>query len=89
MGREHHCPDDRHHQQGGHPDRDGIELGREVPHDEPTPGHEAGRGGGDRFRIKIWDALTGEVFYDSQPSDPEGADPTAAVNGGSIVIHDR
>ena len=52
-------------------------------------GHEGGRDGGDRFRIRIWDAITSEVLYDSQPGDPEGTEPTAHVSGGSIVIHDR
>lgn len=50
---------------------------------------EGGRGGGDRFRIRIWDALTGQILYDSQPGDPDDADPTAVLEQGSMVIHYR
>lgn len=41
----------------------------------------------DRFRIKIWDASTGTVIYDTQMGAGDGADPSTALGGGSIVIH--
>ncbi len=40
----------------------------------------------DRFRIKITDKATGLLVYDNQLEAPDGADPTAALGGGSIVI---
>ncbi len=39
----------------------------------------------DRFRIMIWDD-TG-IVYDTQRYDPDTADPTTVLGGGSIVIH--
>jgi hypothetical protein len=45
------------------------------------------KGGADMFRIKIWDKSTGSVIYDNQPGAPDTADPTTAVGGGSIRIH--
>jgi len=45
----------------------------------------AGGGGVDRFRIKIWS--DGGVIYDNQPGSSDGADPSTALGGGSIVIH--
>ncbi len=44
-------------------------------------------GSPDRFRIKIWDKLTGEVIYDNMPGQADDALPTTALGGGSIVIH--
>jgi hypothetical protein len=45
-------------------------------------------GAADRVRIKIWDMEDGNrVIYDSQPGDPDDADPTTQLGGGSIVIH--
>ena len=44
-------------------------------------------GGGDRFRIKIWDRATGAVVYDNQRGAAEDAEATTALEGGSIVIH--
>jgi PKD repeat protein len=44
-------------------------------------------GGPDRFRIKIWDKVTGSVIYDNQGGEPEDADATTTVAGGNIVIH--
>jgi len=42
----------------------------------------------DLIRIKIWDEVTGgTVIYDTQMGDPDDADPTTAIKGGSIVIH--
>lgn len=44
-------------------------------------------GSPDKFRIKIWDKVTGEVIYDNQLGAADDADPAAAIQGGSIVIH--
>ena len=45
-------------------------------------------GGADRVRIKIWAMEDGRmVIYDNQPGDPDEADPTTELGGGSIVIH--
>jgi len=41
----------------------------------------------DLFRIKIWDKTTDQVVYDNQIGADEGADPTTAIGGGSIVVH--
>ena len=42
----------------------------------------------DLFRIKIWDNATDEVVYDNQLGSSDDADPTTAIGGGSIVIHE-
>jgi hypothetical protein len=44
-------------------------------------------GSPDKFRIKIWDKASGEVIYDNQLGAVDTADPTTAIQGGSIVIH--
>ncbi|MCU0487070.1 MAG: hypothetical protein MUC85_13280, partial [Anaerolineales bacterium] len=44
-------------------------------------------GSPDKFRIKIWDKVTGEVIYDNQAGARDAADPVTAIGGGSIVIH--
>jgi hypothetical protein len=44
-----------------------------------------GGGGIDKFRIKIWGS-TGLV-YDNNVNNPDNADPTTSLGGGSIVIH--
>ena len=41
----------------------------------------------DKIRITLWNDLTGEMVYDSQPDAPEYADPITQIGGGSIVIH--
>ncbi|HZS08970.1 MAG TPA: lamin tail domain-containing protein [Blastocatellia bacterium] len=47
-----------------------------------------GGGGADRFRIRIWDKYNGDtIVYDNQINDPDSADPTTVLGGGSIVIH--
>jgi hypothetical protein len=47
-------------------------------------------GGADRFRIKIWNRNQGNaVVYDNQMGAADGADPTTALGGGSIVIHKK
>jgi hypothetical protein len=48
---------------------------------------QANGGGVDRFRIKIWYGSPGNVVYDNQMGAVDGADPTTALGGGSIVIH--
>jgi hypothetical protein len=51
-------------------------------------GQVNGGGGVDRFRIKIWDQNQGNgVVYDNMMGADDGADPTTAVGGGSVVIH--
>lgn len=38
--------------------------------------------------MKIWDKDNGDtVVYDNQIGATDGADPTTAISGGSIVIH--
>ncbi len=41
----------------------------------------------DSFRIKIWNAETGVVFYDNQLAASEDSDAATSLSGGSIVIH--
>ncbi len=43
-------------------------------------------GGGDKFRIKIWDKATSNVIYDNQMGAPDDADATQSLVG-SIVIY--
>lgn len=45
------------------------------------------KAGVDRFRIKIWDATTGQVMYDNQPGAANNADALGGIASGSIVIH--
>jgi hypothetical protein len=52
-----------------------------------TDGQQPGSDGVDRFRIKIWDRVSGGLVYDNQLNAPDSADPTTALGGGSIVIH--
>ncbi|HKZ48579.1 MAG TPA: hypothetical protein VJ397_07320 [Thermoplasmata archaeon] len=46
-----------------------------------------GGGGEDKFRMKVWDTFTGQVVYDNQMGQYDGADPSTTLGGGSIVIH--
>lgn len=40
------------------------------------------------MRIKIWDKNNGNaIVYDNQMGAPDNASPTAAIGGGSLVIH--
>ncbi len=42
----------------------------------------------DKFRIKIWDKDNGDaVVYDNNLNQPESAQPSTILGGGSIVIH--
>jgi hypothetical protein len=45
-----------------------------------------GGGGVDKFRIKIWNGNT--VIYDNNMGELENGDPSTALGGGSIKIHD-
>ncbi|GAA4401405.1 hypothetical protein GCM10023187_15560 [Nibrella viscosa] len=48
-----------------------------------------GGGGTDKFRIKIWQNNTeSAVVYDNNLGGSNDANPTTALGGGSIVIHD-
>lgn len=48
---------------------------------------EAGGGGADRIRLKIWNKSTGAVVYDNQMGAPDDADPVTSVDfSGAIVI---
>jgi PKD repeat protein len=46
-------------------------------------------GGGDvdKFRIKIWDILTGIIIYDNQLGVEDDGPLATAIEGGNIVIH--
>jgi hypothetical protein len=45
-------------------------------------------GGGDKFRIKVWDQNRGNaVLYDNQLGADDNADPATVLGGGSITIH--
>jgi hypothetical protein len=50
-------------------------------------GQLKGGGGTDKFRMKIWRLSDGGIVYNNEMSVPDGADPTAVIGGGSIVIH--
>ncbi len=50
-------------------------------------GQVTGGGGVDKFRIRIWDNLSGGLIYDNMLNAPESDEPTTALGGGSIVIH--
>ncbi len=51
-------------------------------------GNMPGGGGTDRFRLQIWDTNRGNaMLYDNQMGAADGAEPTTALGGGSIVIH--
>jgi len=41
----------------------------------------------DRFRLKVWNEVTGDVVYDNQMGDTNDSDATMEIGGGSIVIH--
>ena len=44
-------------------------------------------GSPDKFRIKIWDKATGNIVYDKILGGADDANPSTAIEGGSIVIH--
>lgn len=49
-------------------------------------GDQPGGGSEDKLRIRIW-SDSNSLIYDNQLNAPELAAPTAALGGGSIVIH--
>lgn len=52
-----------------------------------TDGQVNGGGGVDKFRIKITSKSGGGVIYDNQMGNPDTADASTAIAGGSIVVH--
>ncbi|HVT05503.1 MAG TPA: FG-GAP-like repeat-containing protein [Thermoanaerobaculia bacterium] len=54
-----------------------------------TDGDVSGGGGVDKFRIKIWDKVSGAIMYDNVMNGSDDIDAAApqAIAGGSIVIH--
>lgn len=49
-------------------------------------GDKPGGGGVDKFRIRIWSDSNG-LIYDNQLNAPDSDDPTTALGGGSIIVH--
>ena len=41
----------------------------------------------DRFRIKICDKATEEIFYDNQMGEADDSDAATVIGGGSILVH--
>jgi hypothetical protein len=50
-------------------------------------GQVNGGGGVDKFRIKVWDKISGAVIYDNQMGGADTDNPTTVLGGGSIVVH--
>ena len=51
-------------------------------------GQASGGGGVDKIRMKIWDKNNGNaIVYDNQMGASDSANPTTAISGGSIVLH--
>jgi len=48
---------------------------------------DGGKGGTDRFRIKIWETDSGTVVFDNQIGASDSASASNAISQGSIVIH--
>lgn len=46
-----------------------------------------GGGGTDKFRLKIWDKVNGNVIYDNQLGGGDNDHPRTEIGGGSIIIH--
>lgn len=49
----------------------------------------SGGGESDRFRIKIWEKLSGVVIYDNQLGKLDTGNDATALGGGSIIIHQQ
>jgi hypothetical protein len=49
------------------------------------------KGSPDMFRMKIWKTVNGvdQVVYDNQMGSIDDSNPTTAIGGGSIQIHDK
>ncbi|TFV97904.1 HYR domain-containing protein, partial [Algoriphagus kandeliae] len=41
----------------------------------------------DKFRIKIWETISGNTVYDNQLGSSDFADASTEISGGNIVIH--
>ncbi|RIA10584.1 putative secreted protein (Por secretion system target) [Flavobacteriaceae bacterium MAR_2010_72] len=41
----------------------------------------------DKFRIKIWNAITEDIVYDNQLGHADSEDPSTSLAGGSIMVH--
>lgn len=52
-----------------------------------TDGNSDGKSGVDKFRIRIWDKVTGDKVYDNQSGATDTDDPTTVLGGGNIVVH--
>lgn len=50
-------------------------------------GQVNGGGGIDKFRMKIWDRASGQMVYDNQMGAGDDAQPSTAIDKGSIAIH--
>ncbi|OGR02889.1 MAG: hypothetical protein A2511_08540 [Deltaproteobacteria bacterium RIFOXYD12_FULL_50_9] len=50
-------------------------------------GQQSDGGGIDKFRIKIWEAVSGTLIYDNQMGASDDADASLTIAGGSIVVH--
>jgi hypothetical protein len=46
-----------------------------------------GGGGTDKFRIKIWNKATSATVYDNNQGSGDDVQPSTALGGGAIVIH--
>lgn len=51
-----------------------------------SDGKQAGTGI-DQIRVKIWNPVTGQTVYDSQPGAPDNAAPATRLGAGSITVH--
>ena len=49
-------------------------------------GAVSGGGGADKFRVKVWEMVTGLVVYDNQIGAADDSDAATALGGGSISI---
>ena len=43
----------------------------------------------DKFRIKIWDKESENIIYDNEIGTEEDSEPSTAISGGSIIIHNE
>jgi uncharacterized repeat protein (TIGR01451 family) len=50
-------------------------------------GQQPGGGGTDKFRIKIWERLSGNILYDNQIGKDDAGNDATELGGGSIIIH--
>jgi hypothetical protein len=41
----------------------------------------------DGFRLKVWDADSGDVLFDTSPGEPDSSDEVTDLDGGQITIH--